>query len=228
MRKIIINGFPHSGSTILRKIIGDHPDVYDHTRETADWDPPKHIQEDYVVIKFVGLPIKTYPENVIRIMIIKNPWDIFGSLFRRFGNEWLKYHNHQVKDYLHYAERWLYEKEGYRVFCLKYEEMFTDPQVLADMWDHIGLDPYKRELTRRAKVGGHKYTIPDHEPSRGVNIDFRNWQINQPFENKTGDSAPWCPEKARLVLERETIIKQIHYEKDRYSAIESALRKGAG
>jgi hypothetical protein len=28
MRKIIINGFPHTGTTILRRIIGDHPDVW--------------------------------------------------------------------------------------------------------------------------------------------------------------------------------------------------------
>ena len=185
--------------------------MHDFERETADWDPPGDLKETHVVIKFVGLPIMAYPDDVIRIMLIKNPYDIFGSFYRRFGNDWLKYHNHQVKDYLHYAERWLYEANGYQVFCIKYEDLWTGGDALQKMWDRIGLDPMKRELNRPAKVGGHRYTIPESEPERYMNIDYRNWQINQPMENKTGQSAPYCPEKAKLVLDREPVIKQIGY-----------------
>ena len=110
MKKIFILGFPHSGTSILKRIIGNARDVYEHPYETNAFKPEVAAAaaasgKRAVVIKdinFPWLPSYAIPGDVPRlvlefkeylvgnapiqfVMVNKNPEDIFGSLNRRFG-----------------------------------------------------------------------------------------------------------------------------------------------
>ena len=211
MRKIIINGFPHTGTTILRRIIGDHPNVYDWEQEIYDVEPGEIFKGmTHVVCKFVGLPIQIYPYDVTRIWLIKNPWDVFGSIYRRLGTSWKTAPGYQIKDYLHFIERWLIERVAFFDMTIKYEDYFKEPKYLEWIWDRCDLS-YTKGIAHRAAGMGSRAPIPDQEPPRHMSMDFRTWQINQPIEDKTYQSAPHCPFEILRVLGDFPIIQDAGY-----------------
>jgi len=212
MKKIIINGFPHSGTTILRRIIGDHPDVLDHEPEVYDFpdiiitDPGNYT---HIVCKFVGLPIQLYPYDVTRIWIIKNPWDVFGSFVRRFGDQWKTMPNYQLKDYLYFAERWCFERTEDLDWTVRYEDIFSEEKYIGWIFDRLELDQIAQG-DRKAGMGS-RAEIPNEEPPRYMSMDFRTWQINQPLQNMTYHSAPWCPLEILKTLGDYSIIQDVGY-----------------
>ena len=213
MRKIIINGFPHCGTTILRRIIGDHPDVLDIEKECYDYDVAPvyemtHPSTTHLVCKFVGLPIQLYSYDVARIWLIKNPWDVFGSFVRRFGQDWKKIHHHQLKDYLQYCERWTTEMLDGHEMTLRYEDLMAGGGTY-EILGKIGL-PMIQEVNRKAGVGS-RAPIPHTEPGRHMSLDFRTWQINQPIKDMTYESAPWCPLEILKTLGDYPIIQDAGY-----------------
>ena len=212
MKKIIVNGFQHTGTTILRKIIGDHPDVYDTEMEIYDMKALKEVDGySHAVCKFVGLPVQLYPYDVTRIWLIKNPWDVFGSIIRRLGTSWKTAPNYALKDYLYYIERWVTEDlEGVDI-VLRYEDLWRDPYIWVKIHQGCGLTPMGLIPGQRRAGMGSGAEIPTEEPPRHMIMDFRTWQINQPLEDKTYQSAPWCPLEILKKLGDYPIIQDAGY-----------------
>ncbi len=155
VKKIFILGFPHSGTSILKRIVGNAPAVYEHPYETNAIKPEITAAaaadgKQAVVIKdinFPWLPNYAIPSDVPRlaaefkayladnttvvfIMVIKNPADIFGSLNCRFGaaSPDVRPPGHQFAEW----ETWAAVFSLFRsapqanLFTICYEEFFAD------------------------------------------------------------------------------------------------------
>jgi len=206
MNKIVINGFPHSGTSILRRVIGSQEGVLEILRETY---APGIVDGSYqhLVWKFTGLPIHEYP-GCKRIMIIKNPWDIFGSIRLRFGEKWKDIHHHQVKDYLQYATAWKEAHSRLDILPVKYERLMSSRQDLIDCMKWAGISRPSLDKVLQA---------PDWEdpPPRAKHMEFRTWQNKQPLQDMTGGSSLACDGWVARDLEHYEIIKQIGYEREK-------------
>ena len=196
--RIYIYGFAHSGTTILRRLIGDHSLIHDYVKEIET--PP---ERDNVVFKCPILPNEVQ-KNCKRIMIMKNPYDIFGSFFLRFGPEYLTTPLHTIADYEEFVRHYYATGD----IKIKYEHL--NKESLPLVFDLLGLE-YEGESDRDALIGEGVETPEECPPDQkeGENHGlYRQWQINQPFENMTGRSAPYLPKEGlRLLLESEIIQK---------------------
>ena len=201
--KIFIYGFAHSGTTILRKLIGDHSEVFDYVFETTS--PPPHGSDRHIVFKCPGLPDWRY-EKCKRIMIIKNPYDIFGSFYLRFGDEYLDIPDHRIQDYENHVKHFLNTDD----FKIKYEHL--NEHSLPLIFDFLGLQ--YEGIKERDACAGVLMGIPNDEPENQKegdgHVSYRTWQINQPFQNKTGESAKHLPPACRELLAENEIIKQLY------------------
>ena len=86
MKKILICGFPHCGTTILKSIIGHCEDVLEIVDETMKINN-KSSDKPFIICKwpfakdvFFNKPYEDY----IKIFIIRNPLYVFSSLNKRF------------------------------------------------------------------------------------------------------------------------------------------------
>jgi hypothetical protein len=202
--KIFIYGFPHSGTTILRKIIGDHPLVYEYYNETGN---PPEISKTHVVFKCPILP-DLRQKDCRRIMIIKNPYDIFGSLYLRLGKNYLSTPRHTISDYEDHVRHFLSTRD----IKVRYEELFEE-ETRKGIFSLLGLD-YAPIIERETYIGEKWKEIPEEPPDFQVEGSYhalyRSWQINQPFENMTGNSAIFLPEEAKVKIEASKIIQKLY------------------
>ena len=97
-QRILVTGFPHCGTTILRAKIGDCKDVYDSVGEFAEpQNYSTNIPNKWFVWKCPFLhsefrnntfSIKkdTWLEHDIIIPIIRNPWNVFTYVIKSGSN----------------------------------------------------------------------------------------------------------------------------------------------
>ena len=86
MSKILICGFPHCGTTILKSIIGHIDDVEEIIDETTIINKPTN--KKYILCKHPFTDKKFFEkdyEKYIKIFIIRNPVFVFSSLNKRFN-----------------------------------------------------------------------------------------------------------------------------------------------
>lgn len=220
MHKILVYGFAHSGTTILRKLIGNCIDVYD-VPEEALYVPCVNTEKNNIVIKY---PIPKLPNNFYAtshkdykiILIIKNPYDVFGSMFKRLGH--LNYKGCTIHDWARYGALFLSFRNNSKnnIFTVKYEEMFENKyKIIEDMFSFLNLPYSEKEIIY--KVRGSYVTksriIPENEPDRegASHGAFRMWQINQKFLNKTGEGSLFLPNGVREQLRNFPITKRLGY-----------------
>jgi len=198
--KIFVYGFPHSGTTILRKLIGEHSLIHDWIDEYID--PPKI---DNVVYKMPILPGRKQ-KDCKRIMIMKNPYDIFGSFYLRFGVRYLTYPGRGIKDYERFIEYFLTTTD----FTIKYEDISTR---LPEVFKYLGLE-FEGIKNNQSYIGEEWKDVPKKKPTRQDDGDdhalYRSWQINQPFRDMTGESAKHLPWSGRELISKSEIIKRVY------------------
>jgi hypothetical protein len=170
MQKIIVSGFPHSGTTILRKLIGNHSKVFDVGRECYAVDE-KHIEEfnrENTKKKRRGKSVDTHiavkgpwGDRVIQnldqysdykvVIIVKNPLDVYASLKLRFADSEFP-EEYSFEKWREFAQMFQAlpsasgtagsEGEGRAgVFKMTYDELFeNDYQKLKDLVEWLGLE----------------------------------------------------------------------------------------
>lgn len=200
MKKIIIFGFPHSGTSILKSIIGHIEDVceiYDETKIIDDKmiNLNKNLKKKYILCKYPYTDPKFFTDiykNYIKIFIIRNPLWIFSSLNKRFLSKIPK--NHNLKEYTQVANYFDYYKNHpiENLHLIRYEDMFEDNfRNLKSMLDNIGFlyddnifnnHEYKNIIVSQIKK------IPQIKPDNKDHNNYRTWQINQQFENNNDPS----------------------------------------
>lgn len=209
--KILVTGFNHSGTSILRKIIGNHKDIADIWLEVSK----NHIlynkyPEKFVVMKapnlnrFILAACRNL-KNIKVIAIVRDPRDCFVSLEQRYGgrypfatlkSEWIEC----VKNSLE-VSAW---PHGYLV---RYEDLFKNNyEEIKKIFEFIGLNYYEEIVTknteRQAPIWGN--AVPEKEPPRTEQPLFRSYQIHQPFKQHSGSyMKSLSSEKLKLFNDRE-------------------------
>ena len=127
-QKIIVFGYSHCGTTILKSIIGHIDDVEEIINECLTID--KSTTKKYILCKsaqtkskFFGKRYKDY----IKIFIIRNPLFVFSSINKRKNNYKLsKYHS--IEKYIYTVQRFIKYKNNpeKNIYTIKYEDLFKN------------------------------------------------------------------------------------------------------
>ena len=195
VKKILITGFPHCGTTILRAIYGNSNNILDIKKETKTV-KKKHIKKakklgkEFILIKYpriLELDLDKY-KNYFIIFIIRNPYYVYSSLNRRFlykvpSDYKVENFNQTCKLFMK-----LKKKEPKRIFCIRYEDLFKDEfKVPKRILNVIGVNYddsiFKNE--NKDNIGNGRIHIKDIDikPLDDDHNNYRTWQINQPFKN---------------------------------------------
>ena len=226
MKKILVTGFPHCGTTILRKIIGNHPKILDIEKESrtinsGDIRRAKQLGLSGVVIKEPFLlrlgknvhQIGAKYHDYKIIMIIRNPADITASMNMRFNNDIPNHHNFDKWEL--YARAYLNHRSNF-AFHVKYEELFeNDYAKIKEIFEWLGLEWTDDVIhTNEQRVIKHNrgvVTRPGVVPPRNHSDNFRTWQINQKIEPMIGVNADKLDEASAALIKESDYAKQLGY-----------------
>jgi hypothetical protein len=234
-KEILVTGFPHCGTTVLKAKIGECKNTYDEQKEFAEpahyhpkmgydfyvWKHP-FLHEEFRNNTFSIKPHTKYVNTII-IPIIRNPWNVFSSLHKRgkATGDFSIYDNRQGHslDYYNNAANVILDaiKNNYdNVYPIKYEDMFDNNfQALKDIFNKIGLEYNDDIFETKTKVYSHnnaKY-IEDYDKFGKYNAEFRTWQINQPFKNMNSEVD--IPDELSDILKNSNIIQELGYSDPR-------------
>ena len=242
-KKILITGYPHTGTTILKSKFGECKDLHEvinecdhvHQRIISDSGDSK-----YILIKSPVLPLeirkhklKFNTENESAqyydysiILVNRNPWHIFTSLIKRGFDPLSGCKDHMNVNYYHTIEEYFVmcqlfldaiENRYKNVYTIKYEDFFTnDGENIKKIMSDIGLT-YDADIfvkkTKNYKIDS-RVDIPNEKPEDvRFNERYRNWQINQPFQNMNSEVD--IPEELNKILSESEIIKKLGYSDPR-------------
>ena len=199
MKKIFIFGFPHSGTTILRTILGHIPKIYTVLEETPSVD---HLldqinEKEYECILFKNPVMRReyfqeYYHEINKIFIIRNPLFAISSYNTRHKNKSNDHFKKNVADcYLEMAKLYLYyqNKEIPNLYFVKYEDIFENNfLILKDILNKIGLkftDSIfnNKEYKNISHKNQETSNIPNFRPDDEDHENLRFYQVNQEFNN---------------------------------------------
>lgn len=139
-QKIIICGFPHSGTTILKSIMGhvdEIDEIYEETQIINKKTDKKFIlcKSPFTYEKF----FKKKYDDYIKIIIIRNPLYIFSSLNKRFNYNIPEHYSFDI--YVNTIKLFINYKNTIHknIYTIKYEYMFDNNfQELKNIFNNIG------------------------------------------------------------------------------------------
>ena len=185
-QKVLVFGFPHCGTSILKSIIGHIEDVEEIHNEVGSID--KKSDKKFILGKspftnddFFG---KKY-EDYIKIFVIRNPLFVYSSLNKRF--DYRIPTNHNFAQYTNTLKKFINYKTNPKknIYTIKYEDLFKDNfEELKNILDDIGFK-YDDIIFDNSKytnviIPGTKLT---NDPPQNINHGpYRTWQINQTFK----------------------------------------------
>lgn len=221
MEKIFIFGLPHSGTTILRTIIGHIPRVRTIIEETYKLQHKIESEDlfDYILIKYPSIRRDYFKESyqdVHKIFIIRNPILSISSYNKRHIKKYLndeKFIENATKCWLEAAHAFKYyqDKNINRLHFLRYEDMFVDNYFhLKRTLSNIGLQ-FTDEIFDNTKYQNlsHKNQnfnqVPKEKPKDVDHQKLRLYQVNQEFKNNNTD---------RDILINETQLDKIVNDKN--------------
>jgi hypothetical protein len=190
MKKIIIFGFSHCGTTILKSIIGHIDEVYEVIDETIKFDNFDDVpsSKNYVLHKFPQYNKKfltdKYYDDYIKIFIVRNPMFVYSSLNKRTNYKLTDYHSLNkfidvLKDFIYYRDNPIKQ-----LYTIRYEDIFPNNyKELKKILDDIGLK-YNDNIFDNSKYINYSHNgikLENKKPSNIQHMQYRTWQINQPF-----------------------------------------------
>ena len=208
MTKILICGFPHCGTTILKCIVGHCTNVEEIVNETYHIPPSAPQKKKFTLCKWPFIHNSFFDKeykDYIKIFIVRNPVYVFSSLNKRF-----QYNipvNHSLPEYAKVLYRFkeIREKGHENTFVIRYEDLFQNNfQALKRILSAIGIE-YTDDIFNNANYVNQVHTrlpLPGKEAPPNVQHEmYRNWQINQPFVSNND------PEKIDLVPRQKDYIR---------------------
>ena len=235
VKQILVTGFPHCGTTVLRAKIGECRNTQEQSKEFNDvTEFHPNMPYDFYVWKhpFLDTPFRNHtfaikPDSkyvdTIVIPIIRNPWNIFSSLHKRGtqSGEFSIYDSRQGHSLPWYENTCevIFDafKNNYKnVYPIKYEDMFDNNfEKLRNIFDSIGLqydDNIFETKTKEYKHNDCEY-IDDYDKKDLQDGEYRMWQINQPFKNMNGDIN--LPDDFSQMLANSPSIQKLGYSDPR-------------
>ena len=188
-RKILICGYSHCGTTILKSIIGHIEEVEEIINE-CDY-INKSTNKKYIMCKspqaeskFFGAKYKDY----VKIFIIRNPLFVFSSINKRYDHYNLSNY-HSIEKYIDVVKMFiLYKnKPEKNIYTIKYEDLFEKNYYnLKKILDNIGIK-YSDHIFDNSRYTNFSHIgveLSDEKPKNTEHEKYRTWQINQPFNLK--------------------------------------------
>ena len=184
-QKILICGFPHCGTSILKSILGhieDVEEIYSETQKINNISNKK-----FILCKFPWAEADFFDENYkdyIKIFIIRNPLFVFSSLNKRFD---YKIPNcHSFNNYANILKMFIKYKNNpeKNIFTIKYEDLFKNNyDELKKILNDIGIqyDDSIFDNSKYINVIMNGVKLCDTPPENINHEEYRTWQINQPF-----------------------------------------------
>jgi hypothetical protein len=238
-KKILITGYPHTGTSILKSKFGECANVHEVINE-CDYAHDRIISDsgnkEVVLVKSPVLPLeirkhklkynvenvksKYYGYNII--LTNRNPWNLFTSIIKRGYDPLSGCKDHLNSKYYHTIDEYLVmctlfldalENKYSNVYPIRYEDFFdNDGQSIKGIMTAIGLeydDAIFQSKSKDYKIDS-RVPIPNEKPTDVTfNQLYRNWQINQPFQNMNGEVD--IPDELSDILENSPIIMQLGY-----------------
>ena len=197
--KVLITGFPHSGTTILRAILENIDCVHTHPWEAtlASNEICKTAVKSgasHVVVKCPNIQDSFFDEShevykdYKKIFIIRSPFYTYSSL-NRSGSE--NAPGVRLDDWQKTAQYWLAVKEEDRddVMCIRYEDLFTHGfEGMQRIIGGLGIKNYDPSVYEENEKYSHKIEdmSGDLTCSSTTRINdhkrFRRWQVHQKFQ----------------------------------------------
>tara|TARA_X000000950_G_scaffold275484_1_gene361962 strand:- start:297 stop:1001 length:705 start_codon:yes stop_codon:yes gene_type:complete len=219
-QRILIFGFWHCGTSILKSIIG-HAKEVDEVIDERDKLPKVISPYKFSLCKSPLTQEKffegEYKKDYQRIFILRNPVWVFSSLNRRFKGKIPK--DHSIELYERAAKKFLYYRENPQdnLYTILYEELFEDNhKKIKEILDFIGIkwenqNIFDNKGFKNQIVTGLKGHIPKKEPSQlGKHGDFRQWQINQPFRNMNDKEKIQISQKQKQKMLKSKAITKLY------------------
>ena len=237
MKKILVTGFPHCGTSILRAKFGEANNIWDQKIESVyPEDIPHAINNGYKFYiwkhpllhkKFRGSDGYAAKNNIPLfsntdiVSIIRNPYYVLSSfLGKRAANPYSS-PKHTFDAYIEAATKWLDARDNQYdgIYTIRYEDMFLDDyKALWDIANSIGLEfPIKNfdEKTQTYVMNGKQYF--ETEPEDGFEgAEYRIWQMNQEFKNMNNPDKLNLPENIEKLLDESNIVKQLGYSNPKW------------
>tara|TARA_A100001015_G_scaffold307010_1_gene402212 strand:- start:3530 stop:4198 length:669 start_codon:yes stop_codon:yes gene_type:complete len=184
-QKILICGFPHCGTSILKSILGHIEDVEEIHKECKIIN--KSTNKQFILCKWPFTYDVFFSEeykDYIKIFIIRNPLFVFSSLNKRFMYKIPKDHSFNI--YVNTITKFINYKTNItkNVYTIRYEDLFKNNyQALKVIIDNIGMK-YDDSIFHNQKY--NNVIIPNMKlvntmPKNTEHNKYRTWQINQPF-----------------------------------------------
>lgn len=203
-QKIIICGFPHSGTTILKSIMGhidEIDEIYEETQKINKETNKKFIlcKSPFTYEKF----FKKEYDDYIKIIIIRNPLYIFSSLNKRFNYNIPEHHSFDI--YVNTIKLFINYKNTIHknIYTIKYEDMFDNNfQELKNIFNNIGIN-YTNNIFDNSKyinISHSGVKLEDKKPKNIQHSKYRTWQINQPFKSNNNVSNIDLTEKQKQLI----------------------------
>lgn len=231
-KKILIFGFPHCGTSILKSIIG-HCDNIDEVFDETYTIDENTITKDFKVCKHPWTKKEFFQnkyDSFIKIFIIRNPLWVFSSINKRFeyktsGNHNINFYINTLKEYEYHLNNqhlntdennFLYSSPYINdLYLIRYEDMFINNfRNLKNIFDKIGLK-YTNRIFDNSQfnniINSNIKTIPTNPVCPITKHDeFRTYQINLPFINNNELSKLDLTDNQILHLINNTTINNIY------------------
>jgi hypothetical protein len=239
--KILITGFPHTGTSILKSKFGECSNLYEVPFETPFVRPEDiHYSGDKenILIKYPMLPIdiraggiaytrhpdSRYYEYTI-IMVIRNPWNVYTGMVKAGSNPLNNltvdggsndYYS-KVEEYEVSAELFMQVQNNNfpNIYAIQYEDFFPNNfEKLRELMDKLNLEYTEEIFTNRTK----DYI---HWPGK----EYANIKNNEDYQSDRYAYRTWqinqpfqnmngevnIPDELSDILENSPIIKQLGY-----------------
>ena len=192
IKKVIVFGFSHCGTTILKSIIGHIPDVYEIIDE-VDIIEDSFIEEakdkKFILCKYPqakDIFFSDLYDDYVKIFIIRNPLWVYSSLNKRTNYNITDYHS--IDRFISVCSLYNYYKSNSKqnLYLIRYEDMFNNNyDELKSIFNNIGFEYddsiFNNELYVN-KSHSHITEIPKDEVANTDHDKYRTYQINQPFK----------------------------------------------
>lgn len=239
MKKIIILGFPHSGTTILKSILGHAETVHEVINEKIypsieDWRDGLNKNKKFIVCKYPYWSnhfLESKFDDFIKIFVIRDPRWVYSSLNKRFDVKEYNDENFQKLNaqapLFKYSDtcrlfNWFRRDHPYPGYTMiRYEDFFENNfQNIKNILSSLDIDfddnIFINSNFKNYSVEG--VDIPTDMPDNTEHASFRTWQINQDIVNNN------CPSKISLFSQQvdyfqncqhiKRVYPELHVEKN--------------
>jgi len=214
--KIFVTGFQHSGTSILRKIIGNHKDIQDILNEVdfravmrPNTSPSVYVMKspncDNRVFKACKIA-----SHIKIVCIVKDPRDVLVSLEKRSGGE---YHLEKFKkEWCECVQNSIAISKWPHGYLVRYEDLFKDNyREVEKLFNWLEL-PYDESVITKNKnriAPIATDSIPQDEPPRTEHASFRSYQINQEFRQMSGQYKNELLREKQINIENDPLVREL-------------------